>query len=78
MLSSLLPNPWKEVLIDHHSQIDDLGAQLQKRADQGERILPFVIGFERPLAVVWRRHKTDPNRRLRRSLAKFAHQILST
>jgi uracil-DNA glycosylase len=40
MLSSLLPNDWREILRDRHSQIDELGAQLQKRADQGERILP--------------------------------------
>ena len=40
MLSSLLPEHWKEILHDHHSQIDELGAMLQKRADQGERILP--------------------------------------
>ena len=51
MLSSLLPNPWKEVLIDYHSQIDDLGAQLQKRADQGERILPDKIHLFRALEI---------------------------
>ena len=40
MLSSLVPDHWKEVLQDHNSQIDELGTKLQKRADQGERILP--------------------------------------
>jgi len=40
MLSSLVPNHWKELLQDVNSQIDELGAKLQKRADQGERILP--------------------------------------
>ena len=40
MLSSLVPDHWKELLQDSNSQIDELGAKLQKRADQGERILP--------------------------------------
>ena len=40
MLSSLVPDHWKEVLQDHNSQIDELGTKLQKKADQGERILP--------------------------------------
>ena len=40
MLSSLVPDHWKEVLQDYNSQIDELGLKLQKRADQGERILP--------------------------------------
>jgi uracil-DNA glycosylase len=40
MLSSLVPDHWKEVLQDHNSKIDELGTQLQKKADQGERILP--------------------------------------
>jgi uracil DNA glycosylase len=40
MLSSLLPDHWREILRDKQSQIDELGLQLQKRADQGERILP--------------------------------------
>ena len=40
MLSSLVPDHWKEVLQDYSSQIDELGLKLQKRADQGERILP--------------------------------------
>jgi len=40
MLSSLVPDYWKEVLQDYNSQIDELGLKLQKRADQGERILP--------------------------------------
>ena len=40
MLSSLVPDHWKEILQDYSSQIDELGLKLQKRADQGERILP--------------------------------------
>ena len=40
MLSTLVPDYWKEILQDYKTQIDELGAQLQKRADQGERILP--------------------------------------
>lgn len=40
MLSSLVPDHWKEVLQDYSSKIDELGLKLQKRADQGERILP--------------------------------------
>ncbi len=40
MLSSLVPDHWREILRDYNSQIDELGAQLQVRADQGERILP--------------------------------------
>lgn len=40
MLSSLLPGHWREILRVRHSQIDELGSQLQKRADLGERILP--------------------------------------
>jgi uracil-DNA glycosylase len=40
MLSSLVPDHWKELLQDYNSQIDELGTKLQKRADQGERILP--------------------------------------
>jgi len=40
MLSSLVPDHWKELLQDYNSQIDELGTKLQKQADQGERILP--------------------------------------
>jgi uracil-DNA glycosylase len=40
MLSSLVPDHWKELLQDYNSQIDELGTKLQKKADQGERILP--------------------------------------
>lgn len=40
MLSSLIPDHWKELLQDYNSRIDELGTKLQKRADQGERILP--------------------------------------
>jgi len=40
MLSSLVPDHWNELLQDYNSQIDELGTKLQKKADQGERILP--------------------------------------
>ncbi len=40
MLSSLVPDHWKEILQDYNSKIDELGTKLQKKADQGERILP--------------------------------------
>jgi len=40
MLSSLVPDHWKEILQDYNSQLDELGTKLQKQADQGERILP--------------------------------------
>ena len=40
MLSSLVPDHWKELLQDYNSKIDELGTKLQKKADQGERILP--------------------------------------
>ena len=40
MLSSLVPDHWKEILQDYNSKIDELGTKLQKKADKGERILP--------------------------------------
>lgn len=40
MLSSLVPDHWKEILQDYNLQIDELGTKLQIKADQGERILP--------------------------------------
>jgi len=40
MLSSLVPDHWKEILQDYNSKIDELGTKLQRKADQGERILP--------------------------------------
>ena len=51
MLSSLVPDNWKELLQDSNSQIDELGAKLQKRADQGERILPDKIHLFRALEI---------------------------
>ena len=51
MLSSLVPDPWKELLQDYNSQIDELGLKLQKRADQGERILPDKIHLFRALEL---------------------------
>jgi uracil-DNA glycosylase len=40
MLSSLVPDHWKEILQNYNSKIDELGTKLQKKADKGERILP--------------------------------------
>lgn len=40
MLYCLVPEPWKEILQEYQSQIDEIGIQLQARADSGERILP--------------------------------------
>ena len=51
MLSSLVPDHWKELLQDYNSQIDELGLKLQKRADQGERILPDKIHLFRALEI---------------------------
>ena len=51
MLSSLVPDHWKEVLQDYNSQIDELGLKLQKRADQGERILPDKKHLFRALEI---------------------------
>ena len=51
MLSSLVPDPWKELLQDYNSQIDELGTKLQKQADQGERILPDKKNLFRALEL---------------------------
>ena len=40
MLFSLVPEPWREVLVPHEELINSIGSQLQIRADKGERILP--------------------------------------
>lgn len=40
MLSSLIPQAWQEILVSHRELIDEIGIELQRRADQGERILP--------------------------------------
>ena len=40
MLSTLIPEAWREVLQDHLKDIDEIGSELQRRADKGERILP--------------------------------------
>ena len=39
MLFELVPDPWKPILVKHQSLIDEIGKQLQVRADNGERIL---------------------------------------
>ena len=40
MLSDLIPEPWRPLLEKHKSKIDEIGLELQNRADKGERILP--------------------------------------
>ncbi len=40
MLFGLVPEPWHEVLREFESELDRIGAELRKRADTGERILP--------------------------------------
>lgn len=40
MLFELVPNTWQPVLIDLRDEINEIGRQLQAKADQGERILP--------------------------------------
>lgn len=39
-LFSLVPRQWQEVLEPHRLAIDEIGLELQRRADSGERILP--------------------------------------
>ena len=40
MLSTLIPESWRSVLQNHLADIDQIGYELQQRADKGERILP--------------------------------------
>ena len=40
MLSSLVPPAWRDILKDHFPVLDQIGTELQRRADNGERILP--------------------------------------
>lgn len=40
MLSSLVPPAWRDILKDHFPLLDQIGTELQRRADNGERILP--------------------------------------
>ena len=40
MLSTLIPEAWRSVLQNHMADIDQIGHELQQRADKGERILP--------------------------------------
>jgi len=40
MLFSLVPKPWQENLQVYSETINEIGLQLQARADSGERILP--------------------------------------
>lgn len=40
MLSSLIPEQWRPILEPYREKVDDIGVQLQARADAGERILP--------------------------------------
>lgn len=40
MLFELVPPPWRETLLEQREKIDEIGSELRKRADSGERILP--------------------------------------
>jgi uracil-DNA glycosylase len=40
MLFELVPEPWHPVLVHLTDEINEIGKQLQARADQGERVLP--------------------------------------
>lgn len=40
MLFELVPRDWQPYLADHKSRIDEIGMDLQSRANNGERILP--------------------------------------
>lgn len=40
MLFSLVPEQWREILEPYREKVDEIGVQLQARADAGERILP--------------------------------------
>lgn len=40
MLFQLVPTPWREILSVYESKINEIGRELQSRADSGERILP--------------------------------------
>jgi len=40
MLFSLVPEPWQDVLRPFQGKLDSIGAELQSRANSGERILP--------------------------------------
>jgi len=51
MLSALIPSPWQNVLEPLIGSIDSIGAELQRRADQGERILPDKRWVFRALEV---------------------------
>ena len=40
MLFDLVPKNWQELLLPFQNQINQIGQELQARADKGERILP--------------------------------------
>ena len=51
MLQSLIPQEWREILRPHETLINDIGAELQLRADSGERILPDRKNVFRALSI---------------------------
>lgn len=51
MLYSLIPQEWREILRPHETLINDIGAELQRRADSGERILPDRKSVFRALSI---------------------------
>jgi uracil-DNA glycosylase len=51
MLFSLVPENWRAILSVHEVLINEIGAELQRRADLGERILPDRRNVFRALAT---------------------------
>jgi uracil-DNA glycosylase len=51
MLYSLIPQDWREILRPHEALINDIGAELQLRANSGERILPDRKNVFRALSI---------------------------
>ena len=51
MLFSLVPESWQSLLIEHTSLINEIGLELQRRADSGERILPDRANVFRALEI---------------------------
>ena len=51
MLYSLIPQDWREILRPHEALINDIRAELQLRANSGERILPDRKNVFRALSI---------------------------
>lgn len=51
MLFDLVPPPWRDTLTDEVERINDIGRELARRADSGERILPDRAHVFRALEI---------------------------